>query len=113
MAQRFGAEIINLGIIPDRLKARSAPSSGQPRTPPEAGGVSVGDHDYVQEALKNVVSASISGRSQCARENLSCMAAKGQHVLGLPGNPVSALVCARLFLKPLVELMVWREPVHA
>ena len=31
---------------------------------------------------------------------------KGQHVLGLPGNPVSALVCARLFLKPLIEAML-------
>jgi molybdopterin molybdotransferase len=28
-----------------------------------------------------------------------------QHVLGLPGNPVSALVCARLFLKPLLDCL--------
>jgi hypothetical protein len=31
---------------------------------------------------------------------------KGQHVLGLPGNPVSALVCARLFLKPLIDALL-------
>ena len=28
-----------------------------------------------------------------------------QHMLGLPGNPVSALVCARLFLKPLLDAL--------
>ena len=28
-----------------------------------------------------------------------------QYVLGLPGNPVSALVCARLFLKPLLDAL--------
>ena len=29
-----------------------------------------------------------------------------QHVMGLPGNPVSAMVCARLFLKPLIDAML-------
>ena len=31
---------------------------------------------------------------------------KGQHVLGLPGNPVSAIVCARLFLMPLIDALL-------
>jgi molybdopterin molybdotransferase len=31
-------------------------------------------------------------------------------VLGLPGNPASALVCARLFLRPLIEAMLGRDP---
>jgi molybdopterin molybdotransferase len=31
-------------------------------------------------------------------------------VLGLPGNPVSALVCARLFLAPLIEAMLGLPP---
>jgi len=29
-----------------------------------------------------------------------------QRVLGLPGNPVSALVCARIFLVPLIEKLL-------
>ena len=28
------------------------------------------------------------------------------HVMGLPGNPVSALVTARIFLKPLLDRMM-------
>jgi molybdopterin molybdotransferase len=35
---------------------------------------------------------------------------KRQHVLGLPGNPVSALVCARLFLKPLLMALQGLSP---
>jgi molybdopterin molybdotransferase len=31
-------------------------------------------------------------------------------VLGLPGNPASALVCAALFLRPLMEAMLGRDP---
>ena len=30
-------------------------------------------------------------------------------VLGLPGNPVAALVCAQLFLKPLIDAMLGGE----
>jgi len=33
-------------------------------------------------------------------------------VLGLPGNPASALACATLFLRPLMEAMLGRDP-HA
>jgi molybdopterin molybdotransferase len=33
-------------------------------------------------------------------------------VLGLPGNPASALACAFLFLRPLIEAMLGRDP-HA
>jgi molybdopterin molybdotransferase len=31
-------------------------------------------------------------------------------VLGLPGNPASALACARLFLRPLIDKMLGRDP---
>ena len=33
-----------------------------------------------------------------------------QRILGLPGNPVSALVCARIFVKPLIDRLLGREP---
>ncbi len=34
----------------------------------------------------------------------------GRLVLGLPGNPASALVCAELFLRPLVNAMLGLDP---
>ena len=34
----------------------------------------------------------------------------GRLILGLPGNPASAFVCARLFLRPLLDQMCSRDP---
>ncbi len=36
--------------------------------------------------------------------------ADGRRVLGLPGNPASALVCAELFLRPLLSAMQGADP---
>ena len=64
----------------------------------------MGDHDYVQEALKNS-GVKIDFWKIAMRPGKPFMYGRTgrQHVLGLPGNPVSALVCARLFLKPLLD----------
>ncbi|HEY7083593.1 MAG TPA: gephyrin-like molybdotransferase Glp [Hyphomicrobiaceae bacterium] len=76
------------------------------------GGASVGDHDLVGPALRArgmVLSFwKINMRPgkplMFGRLGASC-------VLGLPGNPVSALVCARVFLVPLLRAMLG-EPAH-
>jgi molybdopterin molybdotransferase len=36
--------------------------------------------------------------------------ADGRAVLGLPGNPASAMVCAELFLRPLLQAMQGADP---
>lgn len=71
------------------------------------GGASVGDHDYVQEALKRA-GIKIGFWKIALRPGKPLMfGTKGKlSVLGLPGNPVSALVCARIFLKPLIGKML-------
>lgn len=108
MAALMGAEVINLGIVPDRLKAteRAIAKAAGSDILITTGGASVGDHDYVQEALKNS-GVRIDFWKIAMRPGKPFMYGrrKGQHVLGLPGNPVSALVCARLFLKPLLDQM--------
>jgi molybdopterin molybdotransferase len=71
------------------------------------GGASVGDHDYVQEAFK-ACGVKIDFWKIALRPGKPFMyGRKGRtHVLGLPGNPVSALVTARIFLKPLLDKMM-------
>jgi molybdopterin molybdotransferase len=109
MATAWGAEVINLGIVSDSLKftkaaiARAAGADILVTT----GGASVGDHDYVQEALK-ASGIIIDFWKIGLRPGKPLMfGTKGKlRVLGLPGNPVSALVCARLFLKPLISKML-------
>jgi molybdopterin molybdotransferase len=54
MAQQFGAEVINLGIVKDNLKATIAAVRKGLGVDVlvTTGGASVGDHDYVQAAFK-------------------------------------------------------------
>jgi molybdopterin molybdotransferase len=109
MAQHLGATVVNLGIVPDNLKAteRAIRKAAKADILITTGGASVGGHDYVQEALKNS-GVAIDFWKIAMRPGKPFMYGrrKGQHVLGLPGNPVSALVCARLFLKPLIEALL-------
>lgn len=69
-----------------------------------SGGASVGDHDLVQKALRNV-GAEIDFWKVAMRPGKPVMAGRlgGAIVLGLPGNPSSAFVTAFLFLLPLVR----------
>lgn len=69
-----------------------------------SGGASVGDHDFVQDALK-AAGAKIEFWRVAMRPGKPLMAATiGKTiVLGLPGNPSSAFVTAFLFLLPLVR----------
>ncbi|OYR19231.1 molybdopterin molybdotransferase MoeA [Brucella thiophenivorans] len=71
------------------------------------GGASVGDRDYVHGALKNCgvdldfwkIAMRPGKPLMYGRKTVS---GKTIHVIGLPGNPVSSLVCSLLFLRPLV-----------
>jgi molybdopterin molybdotransferase len=71
------------------------------------GGASVGDHDLVQDALKARGFAMDFWRI-AMRPGKPLMFAARDHarVLGLPGNPVSTMVCSLLFVKPAMERML-------
>ena len=74
------------------------------------GGASVGAHDHARPALTRL-------GLELAVEKIAVRPGKPTwfgvtpqgHVLGLPGNPSSALVCAHLFLRPLMEAMLGRD----
>ena len=108
MAESFGGAVVNCGIIPDNLKAteRAILKMAKADVLVTTGGASVGDHDFIQQALKNA-HVKIDFWKIALRPGKPFMyGRKGkQHVMGLPGNPVSALVCARLFLKPLLDAL--------
>jgi molybdopterin molybdotransferase len=114
MVQRFGGEVINLGIVRDTMKATiAAVKKGlSADILVTTGGASVGDHDYVQAAFK-ACGVKIDFWKIAMRPGKPFMyGRKGRtHVMGLPGNPVSALVTARLFLKPLMDQMRGRVDV--
>ncbi|MTI45713.1 molybdopterin molybdochelatase [Roseibium hamelinense] len=74
------------------------------------GGASVGDHDLVQDVLGKE-GMDLSFWRIAMRPGKPLMAGRLGHtkVLGLPGNPVSSLVCGLLFLKPLLSKMLGRD----
>src|SRR5262245_33024236 len=71
------------------------------------GGASVGDHDLVQGALKAQGFAMDFWRIAMRPGKPLMFAAKERaRVLGLPGNPVSTMICSLLFVKPAMERLV-------
>lgn len=97
-------EIVDLGIVPDRLDALSdcfgAIDSDILVT---TGGASVGDHDLVRPAIQ-AAGGRIDFWRIALRPGKPMMAGTiGDAVmLGLPGNPASAFVTATIFLRPLI-----------
>ncbi|HEY0646741.1 gephyrin-like molybdotransferase Glp [Phenylobacterium sp.] len=76
------------------------------------GGASVGDHDLVRaagEALGLELKVS-SVNVRPGKPTFFGVLADGRRMLGLPGNPASAMVCAELFLKPMVAAYQGAEP---
>ena len=114
IARADGARVLDLGIEPDD-RARLA---GAARTALDAGadvivtlgGASVGDHDLVQEVLTGE-GMTLGFWKIAMRPGKPLMFGRfhGARVLGLPGNPVSSLVCAHLFLRPLLARLAGRE----
>ena len=76
------------------------------------GGASVGDHDLVKPAMARLGLA-LEVESVAVRPGKPTwfgVLGDGRRVLGLPGNPASALVCAELFLRPLLRTLLGAAP---
>jgi molybdopterin molybdotransferase len=76
------------------------------------GGASVGEHDLVKDAL-GVSGLELDFWRIAMRPGKPLMVGRYRDavMVGLPGNPVSALVCALIFLKPAIERLSGLDPV--
>ncbi len=117
LARREGCEVVDLGIVPDRL-AETAAAVRRARDIGAdilvtSGGASVGDYDLVQKALAGE-GLTLSFWKVALRPGRPMMHGRlgAMHVLGLPGNPVSAYVCGVLFLVPLIRQLAGRGDVE-
>jgi len=110
--EAFGAIAIDIGI------ARDTPESlVQALAKAESadllitlGGASVGDHDIVQDILKQQ-GVEIDFWRIAMRPGKPLMFGQrgSMRVLGLPGNPVSAMVCTQIFVKPVIDAYLGRD----
>jgi molybdopterin molybdotransferase len=114
LAHQEGCEIVDLGIVPDRLADTAQAVRGARESKADilvtSGGASVGDYDLVQNALA-AEGLSLSFWKVALRPGRPMMHGRlgAMHVLGLPGNPVSSYVCAVLFLLPLIRRLAGRS----
>lgn len=100
----LAVDIVDLGILPDRLDALTAAFAAvDAEVLVTTGGASVGDHDLVRPALE-AAGATIDFWRIALRPGKPMMAGRMRDtvVIGLPGNPVSAFVTALLFVRPLI-----------
>ncbi len=76
------------------------------------GGASVGDHDLVGEVAQDFgLDRAFYKIAMRPGKPLMSGALQGKPFLGLPGNPVSAMVCGHLFLIPLIRKMLGQHDV--
>ena len=115
LARDNGAEVIDLGIVPDDrellLEAIERARSSGVDVLVTLGGASVGDHDLVQSTLVSA-GMELDFWRIAMRPGKPLMVGRlgAMQVLGLPGNPVSSLVCGLLFLEPLLCRLGHRKP---
>lgn len=115
MVEDCGGAVLDLGISPDDagIMAQHVRRAIEAKADVliTLGGASVGDHDLVQGVLGSE-GMELAFWKIAMRPGKPLMAGHlGEtKVLGLPGNPVSSIVCALLFLKPLLARML-NQPV--
>ena len=114
LAEAAGAQGRFLGIArdtPESLEEHLALADGADVIV-TIGGASVGDHDLVGPVLRaHGMVLSFWKINMRPGKPLMFGRLGASRVLGLPGNPVSSLVCARIFLVPLLRTLLG-EPAH-
>ncbi|MFN3704416.1 MAG: molybdopterin molybdotransferase MoeA [Thermoflexales bacterium] len=109
LAARHGAEPLDFGILPDQPEAFEQAAR---RALQEAdavvfiAGSSVGPRDFVAQVVERLGRPGVIAHGILFRPGKPTLFAvcDGKPVFGLPGNPISALVTANLFLVPTL----WR-----
>jgi molybdopterin molybdotransferase len=117
LARAEGADVIDLGIAADTIEAttdgiRRARASGADILI-TTGGASVGDHDLVKQSLETE-GVEMAFWRIAMRPGKPMMHGRSgaMRAIGLPGNPVSAYVCAYLFMVPLIRALGGRSEVN-
>ena len=106
LIQSWGGEVMDMGIAKDSVAAITAlieaASAADIIVP--IGGASVGDYEYMRTAFKEAGLELVFEKIAVRPGKPTWFGKLGeQRVLGLPGNPASATVCAHLFLKILMN----------
>lgn len=113
LIEAWGGDATRHPALPDQPEAIAAAAEAAMRGADLLvliGGASVGPHDHARPALQRVgVEIRVEKISVRPGKPTWFGVAPSGLVLGLPGNPASAIVCAMLFLRPLLHRMLGRD----
>ena len=106
MLKRFGATILDLGVIKDNKKSIEdafKQAASQADVLITTGGVSVGDADYVKETLEKLGNVNFWKIAMKPGRPLAFGSINNCLFFGLPGNPVSTMVTFYQFVLPALK----------
>jgi molybdopterin molybdotransferase len=111
MITTWGGAPCDFGIVPDSAQEIATVADADAELLVTLGGVSVGDHDLVQKAL-GTRDFELDFWKVAMRPGKPLLFGRlgTTPILGMPGNPVSALVCSILFLRPAIDAMLGSWP---
>ena len=113
LVRASGGEPIDLGIARDDAASLQAIAEGARGADllVTLGGASVGEHDLVRAALgERGLSLDFWQIAMRPGKPLMFGRVGDAAMLGLPGNPVSSLVCGLLFVRPAIRRLLRLEP---
>jgi molybdopterin molybdotransferase len=113
MIEQWGANPVDIGILCDTVDAIGsiAAKASDADLVVTIGGASVGDHDLVQRALGPQGFALDFWKIAMRPGKPLIFGKLGKTpLIGLPGNPVSTLVCALLFVRPAIAALLGTPP---
>ena len=117
LAEEWGGDTVGRERLKDdRIEIRSAAQAELERSDllVVTGGASVGEKDYAKDVLAELGLELIFSKVAIKPGKPVWFGrAQGKLVLGLPGNPTSALVTARLIMAPLVRGLAGGDPADA
>jgi molybdopterin molybdotransferase len=116
LVRQWGHKAVDLGRAPDdRNILRGILDQGAATCDVilTSGGASAGDEDHMSALLAGTGSLALWRVAMKPGRPLAMGVWGGRPVLGLPGNPVAAMVCALVFAHPALAVMAggkWPEP---
>ncbi len=115
MLSRLGVELLDLGVIPDQREAVHAAfeqAAAMADVVITSGGVSVGEADYVKEALEALGEVRLWKIAMKPGKPLAFGRLRQAWFFGLPGNPVSAMVTFYQIVQPALRRLMGEEQVE-
>lgn len=113
LLEALGAEVTDLGILPDRFEAVRDGLDAAARAHDlivTSGGVSVGEEDHVKQVVAGLGSLHLWRIAVRPGRPLAVGSVRGVPFVGLPGNPVAAMATFLMIVRPMVLKLMGVAP---